>query len=160
MRAKIVRGDYDMPEVLFRHLPSEAKDFISRLLVTDPKKRMSADQALVHPWLRCSTARSVCTHEYAKYYSFLSVFFFTTARASIDCDSHRIDTARKVACVSWHNSRKGSRRADGGLDLKGDKNTKHEPPEWVGGGEASCSVTLGMRWLIPWLKGLEKKRRW
>jgi serine/threonine protein kinase len=28
-----------------------AKDFITKLLVVDPKKRMTAKQALEHPWL-------------------------------------------------------------------------------------------------------------
>ena len=50
-----MRGEYDMPDVLFQHLPAEAKDFISRLLVVDPKERMSAEMALAHPWLRRPT---------------------------------------------------------------------------------------------------------
>ncbi|CAM9562843.1 unnamed protein product, partial [Laminaria digitata] len=58
VRAKIVRGEYDMPDVLFQHLPAEAKDFISRLLVVDQKERMSAEMALAHPWLRRSTRSS------------------------------------------------------------------------------------------------------
>ena len=28
-----------------------AKDFISKLLVADPKKRLSVDEALRHPWV-------------------------------------------------------------------------------------------------------------
>eukprot|EP00904_Undaria_pinnatifida_P011167 jgi/Undpi1/7180/HiC_scaffold_22.g09654.m1 len=58
VRAKIVRGEYDMPDVLFQHLPAEAKDFISRLLVVDQKERMSAETALAHPWLRRSSRPS------------------------------------------------------------------------------------------------------
>ncbi|CAB1099385.1 unnamed protein product [Ectocarpus sp. CCAP 1310/34] len=52
VRAKIVCGEYDMPEVLFQHISSDAKDFITKLLVVDPKERLSAEQALAHPWLR------------------------------------------------------------------------------------------------------------
>lgn len=52
VRAKIVRGEYDMPEVLFQHVSLEAQDFIANLLVLDPEKRMSAEQALAHSWLR------------------------------------------------------------------------------------------------------------
>lgn len=48
-------GEYDMPDVLFQHVPPDAKDFISKLLVIDPNERMSAEQALAHPWLRRST---------------------------------------------------------------------------------------------------------
>lgn len=50
-----MRGDYDMPDVLFEHVSPEAKEFISKLLVVDPDDRMSADQALAHPWLRRCT---------------------------------------------------------------------------------------------------------
>ncbi|CBJ27498.1 Ca2+/calmodulin-dependent protein kinase, EF-Hand protein superfamily [Ectocarpus siliculosus] len=52
VRAKIVCGEYDMPDVLFQHISSDAKDFITKLLVVDPKERLSAEQALAHPWLR------------------------------------------------------------------------------------------------------------
>lgn len=55
VRAKIVRGEYDMPDVLFQHLSADAKDFIAKMLVVDPKKRLSAEQALAHPWLRRAT---------------------------------------------------------------------------------------------------------
>lgn len=55
VRAKIVCGEYDMPDVLFQHVSSDAKDFISKLLVVDQEKRMSAEQALAHPWLRRPT---------------------------------------------------------------------------------------------------------
>lgn len=59
VRAKIVRGEYDMPDVLFQHVSSEAKDFISKLLLVDADKRMSADQALAHPWLRRSSRLAI-----------------------------------------------------------------------------------------------------
>lgn len=32
-------------------LSSEAKDFISKLIVNDPDERMSAEQALEHPFI-------------------------------------------------------------------------------------------------------------
>jgi len=32
-------------------LSEDGKDFIKKLLVADPKVRLSADQALSHPWL-------------------------------------------------------------------------------------------------------------
>ncbi|CAM9242227.1 unnamed protein product [Ascophyllum nodosum] len=55
VRAKIIRGEYEMPDVLFQHLSVDARDFISKLLVVNADKRMSADQALAHPWLRRTT---------------------------------------------------------------------------------------------------------
>lgn len=35
----------------FQNVSHEAKDFIQRLFVSDPKERMTARQALNHPWL-------------------------------------------------------------------------------------------------------------
>jgi len=48
---QIMKADYDFPEDYWCDVSSEAKDFISRLLVVDPKKRMSGKEALKHPWL-------------------------------------------------------------------------------------------------------------
>lgn len=44
---KIVRTEFEYPE----YLSTGIKDFIHRLLVKNPKKRMSLDEALQHSWL-------------------------------------------------------------------------------------------------------------
>ena len=33
------------------NISQEAKDLVSKLLVLDPKERLSSEQALQHPWL-------------------------------------------------------------------------------------------------------------
>ena len=33
-------------------LSKESKDFVSKLLIKDPKKRMKVKNALVHPWIK------------------------------------------------------------------------------------------------------------
>jgi calcium/calmodulin-dependent protein kinase I len=48
---QIMRADYDFPEDYWAEISDNAKNFISRLLVVDPKKRMTAKEALEHPWL-------------------------------------------------------------------------------------------------------------
>ena len=45
----ISEGKFEFPSSLF--LSDDAKDFITKLLVVDPKKRLSAGKALNHPWL-------------------------------------------------------------------------------------------------------------
>lgn len=44
---KIKSVDYHCPE----HFSNELKDFVARLLVREPKDRMTEEQALNHPWI-------------------------------------------------------------------------------------------------------------
>ncbi len=47
----VLACDYRLDEPEFDTVSSAAKDFIARLLVTDPGERMSAQEALGHPWM-------------------------------------------------------------------------------------------------------------
>jgi serine/threonine protein kinase len=47
----IKKGVYTCHEQYWRHVSPLAKDFIAALLVVDPRKRLSASQALQHPWM-------------------------------------------------------------------------------------------------------------
>lgn len=51
-------GCYDFPEAEWATISSEAKDLISRLLVKDARKRMSAAGVLKHPWICRSSAET------------------------------------------------------------------------------------------------------
>lgn len=48
--AAIITGKFYYPQWTATGLCEEAKDFINRLLIGDPRRRMSAKQALRHPW--------------------------------------------------------------------------------------------------------------
>jgi len=48
---QIMRADYSFPTDYWSHISSNAKDFIRKLLVVEPSKRMNSQQALQHPWL-------------------------------------------------------------------------------------------------------------
>lgn len=48
---RIMRADYSFEKDYWKPISNEAKDFINKLLVLDPKKRMDAGQALNHIWL-------------------------------------------------------------------------------------------------------------
>ncbi|KAK9693324.1 Calcium/calmodulin-dependent protein kinase type I, partial [Basidiobolus ranarum] len=51
------------PEQYWLHVSDTAKDFIQHLLVVDPEKRLTAKQALEHPWLcDLSVATTVSQH--------------------------------------------------------------------------------------------------
>jgi len=47
----IMTADYDYPAEYWDHISDSAIDFIDSLLVVNPKKRMTAEQALQHKWL-------------------------------------------------------------------------------------------------------------
>jgi calcium/calmodulin-dependent protein kinase I len=48
---QIMEANFDYPEEYWGSLSKEAKDFINKLLVVDSDKRLSAGDALKHPWL-------------------------------------------------------------------------------------------------------------
>ncbi|KYR00537.1 myosin light chain kinase [Tieghemostelium lacteum] len=48
---QIMEANFDYPEEYWGSISKEAKDFISKLLVVDVGKRLSAKAALAHPWL-------------------------------------------------------------------------------------------------------------
>jgi len=48
---QIMKAEYDFPAEYWGHVSKDAKNFITKLLVVDPSKRMSSQQALAHPWL-------------------------------------------------------------------------------------------------------------
>lgn len=48
---KIVACDYNFDDDGWKNISYNGMDFVRKLLVTDPKKRMGYDQVLNHPWL-------------------------------------------------------------------------------------------------------------
>ncbi|ETE67657.1 MAP kinase-interacting serine/threonine-protein kinase 2, partial [Ophiophagus hannah] len=48
----IQEGKYEFPDKDWAHISFEAKDLISKLLVRDAKKRLSAGEVLKHPWVQ------------------------------------------------------------------------------------------------------------
>lgn len=54
---KIVVGKYEFDEESFGGVSEEAKDLVAKMLVTDPDKRISAGEALRHPWLKQESSR-------------------------------------------------------------------------------------------------------
>jgi serine/threonine protein kinase len=49
--SKIRLGKYSMNGARWERITEEGKDFVSRLLVVDPEKRMTAEEGLRHKWL-------------------------------------------------------------------------------------------------------------
>uniref|UniRef100_A0A3Q4BXN7 non-specific serine/threonine protein kinase n=1 Tax=Mola mola TaxID=94237 RepID=A0A3Q4BXN7_MOLML len=55
--------NYDFDDEFFSNTSELAKDFIRRLLVKDPKKRMTIDDSLEHPWIKVIKRRNVRPEE-------------------------------------------------------------------------------------------------
>lgn len=49
---KIMKGAYQFHTEYWSEVSEEAKDLIRKLLVLDPKARLTVDQALSHPWIQ------------------------------------------------------------------------------------------------------------
>ncbi|KAI3897480.1 hypothetical protein MKW92_032828, partial [Papaver armeniacum] len=52
----VLKADPNFDDALWPEVSPEAKDFVKRLLNKDHRKRMTAAQALTHPWLREETS--------------------------------------------------------------------------------------------------------
>jgi calcium/calmodulin-dependent protein kinase I len=53
----IMDGKYDFPDPEWTSISESAKDLIQRMLTVDSKKRITADEALEHPWILGHTAK-------------------------------------------------------------------------------------------------------
>lgn len=52
----ILQGEYRFAEDRWGNVTQNAKDFIGKLFQVDPSKRMTAEEAMAHPWLASGTA--------------------------------------------------------------------------------------------------------
>ncbi|XP_067833482.1 death-associated protein kinase 2-like, partial [Heptranchias perlo] len=57
--SNIVRLNYEMEDQCFGKTSNMAKDFIRKLLITDPKDRLSATECLSHPWIQPKNNRQL-----------------------------------------------------------------------------------------------------
>jgi serine/threonine protein kinase len=48
---QIMSGRFDFPSPWWDNISADAKDLVNKLLVVDPKKRMTADAVLKHKWI-------------------------------------------------------------------------------------------------------------
>jgi len=48
---KIIKAEYSFPDPEWSNISTEAKDFIRKLLLKEPKERSTAEECIEHPWL-------------------------------------------------------------------------------------------------------------
>lgn len=49
---QIMKADFNFPDPYWTNISQNAKDFISKILVVDTKKRLTAKEAMEHPWIK------------------------------------------------------------------------------------------------------------
>ena len=59
LKANIVRGRFKFYDQLFKGTSEEVKDLITKMLATDPAKRITIDEVMLHPWIAKHTEASV-----------------------------------------------------------------------------------------------------
>jgi serine/threonine protein kinase len=75
----IMSGNYDFPDPEWTDVSEEAKDFIKKILVVNPAKRMTAEEALKHPWITAGAKKSLKrleTFNVHKFKEYTQVFIF------------------------------------------------------------------------------------
>ncbi|XDV53270.1 hypothetical protein PO909_021825 [Leuciscus waleckii] len=60
---QILKAEYEFDSPYWDDISDSAKDFISNLMQKDPEKRLSCDEALLHPWIAGDTALCKNIHE-------------------------------------------------------------------------------------------------
>ncbi|PWA20566.1 hypothetical protein CCH79_00019566 [Gambusia affinis] len=87
---QIKAGAYDFPSPEWDTVTPEAKNLINQMLTINPAKRITADQALKHPW--------VCVNE-----SVITRLLYAQQRSTVASMMHRQET---VECLRKFNARR------------------------------------------------------
>lgn len=100
MIENIINAEYTFDEEAFKDISLEAMDFVDRLLVKDRKSRMTASEALQHPWLKQKiekvSTKVIRTLKHRRYYHTL-----------IKKDLNMVVSAARISCGGAIRSQKG-----------------------------------------------------
>lgn len=109
IKEKIIQGIYEFHPEYWGHISPEAKDFVSRLLTVDAELRMTAVEALLHPWVRTVGAISpTCCRSYHHY--LVMMFEITTFVSRSSLSSQQIARYMHALILSSALCPRGKRR--------------------------------------------------
>ncbi|XP_075901673.1 calcium/calmodulin-dependent protein kinase type IV [Nelusetta ayraudi] len=124
MYSRILNCDYEFVSPWWDDVSLNAKDLVSRLVVLDPQKRLSVQEALQHPWVLGKAAR----------FSHMD----TTQRKLQEFNARRKLKAAMKAVVATSRMHEGSRRRTDSCEMPGSGASrqgslhKDPPPETTG----------------------------
>eukprot|EP00986_Skeletonema_menzelii_P009328 scaffold4219_cov142-Skeletonema_menzelii.AAC.11 len=135
----IVLCDYDFPEESWAHVSDEAKDLVKKLLVTDPKKRLTSTAAMQSPWMRQGnkllakndleyTSRRLKTFNARMKLrsSMIAVTLITSAKLSVSKKFGATNSDRSLNSESQTNVETATKKLPSFLDLPEEKNDTYQ----------------------------------
>uniref|UniRef100_A0A8D8VIF2 Serine/threonine-protein kinase 17A n=1 Tax=Cacopsylla melanoneura TaxID=428564 RepID=A0A8D8VIF2_9HEMI len=114
----ISKAQLDFPDELFEDISPEAKDFIAKILIKNPKERMTAKEALKHPWLMnkkqimtrvgCSSCPSIIQNQQNKknLRKYLSKSREALFEKVISASKQQQENLRKSALLKYNKTRR------------------------------------------------------
>ncbi|KAL1463047.1 hypothetical protein WDU94_014838 [Cyamophila willieti] len=114
----ISKAQLDFPDELFEDISPEAKDFIAKILIKNPKERMTAKEALKHPWLMnkkqimtrvgCSSCPSIIQNQQNKknLRKYLSKSREALFERVISASKQQQENLRKSALLKYNKTRR------------------------------------------------------
>ncbi|KAL2090157.1 hypothetical protein ACEWY4_014845 [Coilia grayii] len=112
MYSRILNCDYEFVSPWWDEVSLNAKDLVSKLIVQDPHKRLTVDQALQHPWVLGKAAR----------FSHMD----TTQRKLQEFNARRKLKAAMKAVVATSRMHEGSRRRTDSCEMPGSDKTSRQ----------------------------------
>ena len=99
---QIMRGKFSFSAATWENISDDAEDFVKHLLVVHPKQRMTAEQAMKHPWIeqREELSDSMPRQEsLAKIHDNLSNYRHTSElkKLALTVIAHRVSTGCKLS---------------------------------------------------------------
>jgi len=111
---QIVRGKYKFHEHFWGHISEEAKHFVNRLMCSDPRLRLTVEEALGHPWIvKCNKPNYKESAFFILFQSFVifviisaifSLYFFILS-GYFDIENHFISKAWQAISSAHSNAR-------------------------------------------------------
>ncbi|XP_020505389.1 serine/threonine-protein kinase Chk2 [Labrus bergylta] len=120
---QIIGGEFTMVQAKWRSVSDQAKDVVRKLLVVDPSKRMTIEEALKHPWLQDTKMTELA---FALMYPPATADDFNADAAAGDAaDDYKAAVAEVAAAMNPESAESGHSGRKRGRDEGDDEGEEH-----------------------------------